>query len=98
MPQQRMNIVMPPDQTGGVYADFVQIWHNKDIFTLDFSALTAPPQLNGEEGGEPVLEMNAQVVARIRVPPSQVFEIMRAMEHQLSDWEAEQRRTPGGDG
>jgi hypothetical protein len=32
------------------------------------------------------------VVARVRVPPSQVFEIMKALERQLTAWETETGR------
>jgi hypothetical protein len=79
---------MPPGEVGGIYADFVQIWHSEDVFTLDFSALAGPPQVSDEGEGEPVVVMNAQVVARVRIPPSQIFEIMKALERQLSDWES----------
>jgi hypothetical protein len=33
-------------------------------------------------------------VARVRVPPNQVFEIMKALERQLTGWEQETGRRP----
>jgi hypothetical protein len=41
-----------------------------------------------------VTQAQAQVVARVRVPPSQVFEIMKALERQLTAWETETGRRP----
>lgn len=97
MPQQHLNVVLPPDQVGGVYADFIQVWHSQDVFTLDFSALSAPPELApATEGEEAAVVLNAQVVARVRIPPSQVFEIMKALEHQLTRWESEQAQDRTG--
>jgi hypothetical protein len=32
---------------------------------------------------------DATVVSRVRIPPSQVFELMKALEQQLSAWEKE---------
>ncbi len=36
-----------------------------------------------------MLVRRAQVVARVRIPPSQVFEVMKVLEQQLSAWERE---------
>jgi hypothetical protein len=76
----QIRVNMPDDLAGGDYADFVRVWHGKDIFTLDFAALVAPM---GPEG------TTARVVSRVRIPPSQVFEIMKALERSLSAWEKE---------
>jgi hypothetical protein len=75
-----IRVNMPDDLAGGDYADFVRVWHGKDIFTLDFAALVAPM---GPEG------TTARVVSRVRIPPSQVFEIMKALERSLTAWENE---------
>jgi len=71
---------MPDELAGGDYADFVRVWHGKDIFTLDFAALVAPMSADGT---------TARVVSRVRIPPSQVFEIMKALERSLTAWEKE---------
>ncbi|MDR2453538.1 MAG: DUF3467 domain-containing protein [Bifidobacteriaceae bacterium] len=91
-PEQRIQIKLAPDLEAGVYADFVRAWHSNDAFVLDFAALTEPPR---HDSGAVVL--NASVAARVRIPPAQVFELMKALEQQLSAWEKEQakrRQTP----
>jgi hypothetical protein len=94
MNQQQMRVSMPDDKVPGVYADFVSVWHTADVFTFDFAALARPPARVEGEDGSPVTQAQAQVVARVRVPPSQVFEIMKALERQLTAWEQETGRRP----
>ncbi len=79
---------MPEAQLAGVYADLVGVWHTPDAFVLDFSALIEPAHRESAGGTEAVVR-RAQVVARVRIPPSQVFEIMKVLEQQLSAWERE---------
>jgi len=77
---QQAQIHIPEDRLEGTYADFVSVWHSKDVFVLDFAVLSQPttPQ-----------QLTSRVVSRVRIPPSQVFEIMKALEQQLSAWEKE---------
>ena len=89
-----MRVSMPDEQVPGVYADFVSVWHTNDVFTFDFAALARPPSVVEGEDGRPVATAQAQIVARVRVPPSQVFEIMKALERQLTGWERETGRRP----
>ncbi len=89
--EQRVELTMPEAQAAGVYADLVGVWHTPDTFVLDFSALVEPAHLE-PEGAQDVVVRRAQVVARVRVPPSQVFEIMKVLEQQLSAWERETGR------
>jgi len=84
MPEKNIEVSSPTDP-GGTYADFVMVWQTSENFVLDFAAFTGPP-VTGEEDGEQ--QVPAQVVSRVRIPPSQVFEIMKALEQQLSMWEA----------
>jgi hypothetical protein len=79
---------MPIEKAGGVYADFVRAWHTQDAFVLDFATLTEPPR---NDDGQMVLD--AQVVSRVRIPPAQVFELMKALEQQLTAWEKESGRS-----
>lgn len=79
---------MPESQIAGVHADLVGVWHTPDSFVMDFSALAEPPQLH-QESRQDIVMQHAQIVARVRIPPSQVFEIMKALEQQLSAWERE---------
>jgi hypothetical protein len=84
MAEQHLQIKLPNETAGGVYADFVRAWHTKDAFVLDFVNLTEPPHAEDDR-----VVLDATVVSRVRIPPSQVFELMKALEQQLSAWEKE---------
>ena len=77
-PQAHIHI--PDDRVEGTYADFVSVWHSREAFVLDFAVLAQPATAQ---------QLNARVVTRVRIPPSQVFEIMKALEQQLTAWENE---------
>jgi hypothetical protein len=79
-PAPEAHIHVPEEKIEGTYADFVSVWHSRDNFVLDFAVLAQPatPQ-----------QVSAWVVTRVRIPPSQVFEIMKALEQQLTAWENE---------
>lgn len=74
-----------------MYADFVSVWHQPHLFVLDFSTHTSPPQVIEVEG-QRVVNVPARMVARVRIRPEQIWEIMKALEQQLSRWEKEQGR------
>ncbi len=93
---REFQIDISPEVETGVYADFVSLWHTPDAFVLDFAALKGPPQLAEQPDGAAVQVFPTRVVARVRIPPGQVFEVMRGLEQQLSMWEEETgRREPG---
>ena len=88
-------ISMPSEVEAGHYADFANIWHNQETFILDFISMTRPPEPVHDEGGQVVgAKTQASVVTRVRIPAAQVWEVMKALETQLSAWESE--RKPGG--
>ncbi|HET6907953.1 MAG TPA: DUF3467 domain-containing protein [Mycobacteriales bacterium] len=80
--QPSAQIHLPDDLVQGTYADFVSVWHSKDVFVLDFAVL-GQPVVNGQ--------LVSRIVSRVRIPPSQVFEIMKALEQQLTAWENERK-------
>src|SRR3954453_3804935 len=82
---QQAQIHIPDDRMEGTYADFVSVWHSKDVFVLDFAVLSQPIS---------PAQLSSRVVSRVRIPPSQVFEIMKALEQQLSAWEKERGSGP----
>ncbi len=90
----RIEINLPDDVAGGVYADFAAVWHSRDVFTLDFAAVTNPARASEEKPEEPVTK--ARIVTRVRIPPGQVFELMKALEQELTKWEQQNpgRRNP----
>lgn len=79
MADHEVRISVPPDEQAGRYANFLTVWHSPHEFTLDFSAL------------QPVTEDNvidAQVVSRIRISPSLIFDVLRALNENMSKYEA----------
>lgn len=81
---------LPPEQEAGTYANFAGVWHGADGFVLDFAVITHPPQsAEDADSGQAVTQINARVVSRVRIPTSQAWELMRALNEQLSQWETE---------
>ncbi len=87
--QPDFNISIPPEKLEGHYADFASVWHNNETFILDFVSMSRPPSPAVAETGEPVARIDAQVVTRVRIPAAQVWEVMKALEAQLGQWEEE---------
>ncbi len=85
-PPQFINMVLPPDLEVGVYANLLAIWHSEDEFTLDF-AVKQPAQMGESDDGTPVVQVPARVVTRVRVPPGQIFEILRALNENMTLYE-----------
>ena len=81
----QINMNLPPKQEAGKYANFAGVWHGADGFVLDFAVVTHPPQA-ADTG---ITEINARVVSRVRIPTSQAWELMRALNEQLTQWESE---------
>jgi hypothetical protein len=89
-PGTRLAINLPPEQEAGVYANFAAVWHDGDGFILDFSVVTTPPQPGRDDSsGQDVNLISAKVVSRVRIPAGQAWELMRALNTQLGQWEAE---------
>ncbi len=85
-PQQFLQIAVPPDQEVGVYSNLLAIWHTQDEFTLDF-AVKQPSQMRPDEAAGHEVHVPARVVARVRVPPGQVFEILKAINENMTHYE-----------
>lgn len=83
------NITVPPEHLEGHYADFASVWHNNETFILDFVSMSRPPQPTRTDEGEQVARIDAQVVTRVRIPAAQVWEVMKALQAQLGQWESE---------
>jgi hypothetical protein len=84
----RFQVEVPPDTEAGVPAEFANIWHTRTSFVLDFAVPKAPPKVVDDEAGRHAV-VTAKVVARVRIPPQQAFEIARALTQQLDMWEKE---------
>ena len=84
----RFQVDVPTDMEAGVPADFANIWHTRTSFVLDFAVPKGPPQVVDDDAGRRAV-VTAKVVARVRIPPQQAFEIARALTQQLDMWEKE---------
>ena len=83
-PQKRpIAFRVPDDLQAGVYANLLAVWHTAHEFTLDF-AVSGMPQAAGE--GLPA-QIHAPVVARVKVPPSVIFSIARAIADNVDKYE-----------
>jgi hypothetical protein len=69
---------VPDDLAAGYYSNVVGVWHTPYEFTLDF-AVMLPTELMTSPDGEQVPVVPARVVSRVKIPPSAVFELMRAL-------------------
>jgi len=92
--ENRFEVSITPELEAGVYASFANLWHGPDVFTIDFAALSAPPERVQDEHGNAYNRFQTRVVSRVRIPPGQVFELMKALEIQLSAWESETGQKP----
>jgi Protein of unknown function (DUF3467) len=95
MTEPVLNVDVPADAVAGVHADYASVWTTPETCVIDFLTVTAPiRQQTGEDGvSRPVV--NTTLVSRVRIPPTHVWELMKALEKQLSQWEAKHgMRTP----
>jgi hypothetical protein len=90
----RIQITSTPEAEIGQYADFVAVWHQNTSFVLDFLVYSSPPQVGQDDDGNTVMNVPGRLATRVRIPPQQVFEIMKALEAQLSKWEIETGQRP----
>jgi hypothetical protein len=77
-PRPEFNIQVPDDLTSGVYSNIVAVWHTPYEFTLDFATMQ-PTQIVKDADGNQRPIVPARVVARVKIPPAAVFELMQAL-------------------
>jgi len=74
-----LNIRLPEDQAGGVWANFAAVHHSEHEFTIDFVRLDSAS--TSEEG-----EMQGVVVARVGVSPLFVQQLITALQDNWSKY------------
>jgi hypothetical protein len=88
--EHRVEITVTTEHEMGVFAPFASVWRTQEAFVLDFAAEIRPPEvLEDGETGRPYVHIPARVVSRVRIPPGQVWELMKALEQNLSAYERE---------
>ncbi len=85
-PPPQFALQVPDDLAAGVYSNLVGVWHTAYEFTLDF-AVMLPTQMATTETGETVPFVPARVVARVKIPPATVFELMQALSQNERKYE-----------
>jgi hypothetical protein len=85
-PPLHFEMTIADDLSAGAYANFLGVWHTAHEFTLDF-AVTQPASLQQTPDGETVTRVPCQVVARVKVPPTVVFDFLRTLNDNLATWE-----------
>jgi hypothetical protein len=77
-PQPEFKVQVPDDLAAGAYSNIVAVWHTPFEFTLDFAVMQPGEMAQDDEGNQyPVVP--ARVVARVKIPPSLVFQLMQAL-------------------
>ncbi len=76
----------PEKWNTGVYANGVGVWFTQTDFTLDF-VVNLPPEVSQGAEGNQVFVSPQQVVARVKVPPPLVFQLMRNLSTNLDRYE-----------
>lgn len=91
--QPEFQMVVAEELEGGVYANFLGVWHSPYEFTLDW-CVTQPPQTR-EEG---TVVMPARVVSRVKIPVTLIFDVLRALNENMTRYEQAfgEIRRPGG--
>lgn len=82
-----MDVQADPAMTGGVYANRLAIWHSAHEFTLDFIVPSQPAQPAVTPEGQQVIRAPHRLVARVRIPPGSVFDIIRALNENMDHYE-----------
>jgi hypothetical protein len=85
-PQLHFAMQISDELSSGVYANFLGVWHTAHEFTLDF-AVTQPPGNVQTPDGQTVTQVPCQVVTRVKVPPTVLFDFLRTLNENLSSWE-----------
>jgi hypothetical protein len=88
-----------PALEAGAYASGLAIWHTMHEFTFDFFVSSNPPAETRTADGEVVIRAPHRLVARVRVPPTSVFDIIRTISQNLALYEQKfgPIRTPASD-
>ena len=88
-----------PSLEAGAYANGLAVWHTLHEFTFDFFVSSQPPTEARTESGEVVIRAPHRLVARVRVPPTSVFDIIRTISQNLALYEQKfgPIRTPGAE-
>jgi hypothetical protein len=81
------DVQVSPELEGGAYANFLTVWHTGYEFTLDF-AVIQPAIPQDPQDPTSSLTVPCRVVARVKIPPTLIFDIMRALNENMTTYES----------
>lgn len=76
--------ILGSGETAVTYANFLSVWHTPYEFTLDFAQIQ-PAELSEDQSS---VEVPCQLVTRVKVPPSVIFDIIRVLNENMTAFEA----------
>jgi hypothetical protein len=79
-----LQVTLPPELEGGVYSNVLHVHHTAYEFTLDFGVMR--PAERDEQGS--AVRVPVRVVSRIRIPVTLLFEVLKALNQNLTNYEA----------
>ncbi|SRR5712691_7361284 len=79
---------LPPAHQSGVYANRLIVWHTATEFTPDFAVAQPAEPSDPEDPASPLIS-HAYVVARVKIPPTIVFDVIRAVNANMGKYEVE---------
>jgi hypothetical protein len=80
-----LKINVPPELEGGTYANVLNVSHTAYEFTLDFGVMQ---QVGEPEDPDAALQVPVRVVSRVRIPVTLLFEVLKALNTNMSGYEA----------
>jgi Protein of unknown function (DUF3467) len=85
--ERYVEIDITPEVRRGVYANTLAIWFSPYEFVFDWGVTDQVKPDDPEDPSSP-LRMPMLIVARIRLPPGLVFDVLRALNQVMTDYEA----------
>lgn len=85
----RFAINVPATEEPGRYANFLTVWNTEHEFTIDFCATQVPNVEQNDDGEVIAVTIPATVTARVKIPPSLIFDVLRALNEHMTKYEAE---------
>jgi hypothetical protein len=85
---ESLRLVVPAELEAGAYANALVVWHTPYEFTLDFGARQRPQRVDEDDPDSPVV-WPCRVVSRIRLPLTLMFDVLRALNASMTEYEAE---------
>jgi hypothetical protein len=80
-----LKIDVPPELEGGTYANVLNVWHTAYEFTLDFGVMQ---QVGEPEDPNAALQVPVRVVARVRIPVTLLFQVLKALNTNMTGYES----------